>query len=140
MRRLALLLPLVLLFGLTQTAFAYEDQQPDMIMEKMVFKLTRGVTNMATCFLELPKQTDLTVREHGGVGLVIGSLKGIGMTAYRGFIGAVETAFFLVPQPGYYDPMIDPEFVWQEWDEPPKERYRLKPVEQGQPAAEQRGE
>jgi hypothetical protein len=53
----------------------------------------------------------------GGPGYVVGPLKGLGMTLYRAFIGATETVFFLVPQPGYYDPMINPEFVWQGWEE-----------------------
>jgi hypothetical protein len=38
------------------------------------------------------------------------------MTLYRAFIGTTETVFFVVPAPGYYDPMIDPEFVWQDWE------------------------
>jgi hypothetical protein len=39
------------------------------------------------------------------------------MTLYRGFIGMVETLFFAVPQPGYYDPTIEPPYVWQGWDQ-----------------------
>jgi hypothetical protein len=39
-------------------------------------------------------------------------LKGIGMTAYRAIAGTLETALFIVPAPGYYDPMANPAFVW----------------------------
>ncbi|HEY4745401.1 MAG TPA: exosortase system-associated protein, TIGR04073 family [Desulfuromonadaceae bacterium] len=95
---------------------ARADQQPEMIVEKMAVKLTRGVTNVVTCVAELPKQSVLTVRELGGAGYVVGPLKGIGMTLYRGFMGLTETAFFLVPQPGYYDPTIDPTYVWEGWE------------------------
>ena len=95
---------------------SHADQQPEMIAEKMALKLTRGVTNTFTCVAELPKQSFLTVRELGGSGYVVGPLKGIGMTLYRGFIGMTEAVFFLVPQPGYYDPMIDPPYVWQGWE------------------------
>jgi len=95
---------------------ARADQQPETIAEKMAVKLTRGVTNAATCIVELPKQSVLTVRDMGGAGYVVGPLKGVVMTLYRGFIGMTEAAFFLVPQPGYYDPMIDPAYVWEGWE------------------------
>ena len=65
--------------------------------------------------IELPKQTILTVRDMGPVGIIIGPIKGVGMTFYRGVVGVAETLFCMVPQPGYYDPMIDPEYVWQGW-------------------------
>jgi putative exosortase-associated protein (TIGR04073 family) len=83
----------------------------------MAFKLSRGVANSVTGIAELPKQTILTGRDMGALGyVVIGPLKGLGMTFYRTFIGLTETIFFLVPQPGYYDPMIDPTFVWEGWE------------------------
>ena len=115
--RTNLLLPVVLLaVVLTIPAMARADQQPETIAEKMAVKLTRGVTNAATCIVELPKQSVLTVRDMGGAGYVVGPLKGVVMTLYRGFIGMTEAVFFLVPQPGYYDPMIDPAYVWEGWE------------------------
>lgn len=99
-------------------AFATETPKPESIAEKMSFKLVRGVTNIATSIVELPKQTYLTGRTHGAVGYVVGPIKGTVMTLYRGLIGITETLFFMVPQPGYYDPMIDPEFVWKGWEDP----------------------
>ena len=117
MRKILVLL--LLLFGMTVTspASAQESQPPAAIVEKMAFKLARGVTNVVTCVGELPKQTMNTIRDRGAVGYVIGPLKGLGMTFYRGLMGSVETIFFLVPQPGYYDPMVDPEYVWHGWGE-----------------------
>jgi len=103
--------------SITSSAFAQEAQRSEIIVEKMAFKFARGVTNAATCIVELPKQTYLTGRDRGAVGYVIGPLKGIGMTLYRGFIGVAETVFFPVPQPGYYDPMISPDFVWKGWED-----------------------
>jgi len=116
---------LVILF--TMPFAAYAEQQPEMIAEKMAIKLTRGVTNVFTSIAELPKQTVLTVREMGTPGYVIGPLKGVGMTLYRGFIGLTETVFFLVPQPGYYDPMIEPTYVWEGW-EPKRETSVILPA------------
>lgn len=112
-----LLLPALLLAVLLAVPVAVRaDQQPEMIAEKMAVKFTRGLANTATCVVELPKQTILTVRDMGSVGYVVGPAKGVLMTLYRGFIGMTEAIFFLVPQPGYYDPMIEPSYVWEGWE------------------------
>jgi len=116
---------------ITVPAFASEMPKPESIAEKMSFKLVRGVTNIATSIAELPKQTIITGRNYGAVGYVVGPIKGVGMTLYRCFIGLTETVFFMVPQPGYYDPMIDPEFVWQGWAE-----NRSEPLQKEQMAGE----
>ncbi len=118
MKKLFLAFAISALMLLNVPAIAADMPKPESIAEKMSFKLVRGITNMGTAIVELPKQTILTGRNHGAVGYIVGPLKGVGMTLYRGFIGLTETIFFLVPQPGYYDPMIDPEFVWQGWENP----------------------
>ncbi len=110
-------------------AMSVADQQPEMIVEKMGVKFVRGVTNSVTSLGELPKQTYISVRDMGGAGYVVGPLKGIGMTVYRCFIGVAEAVFFLVPQPGYYDPMIDPPYVWEGWG-PKRETAPLEETEQ----------
>jgi putative exosortase-associated protein (TIGR04073 family) len=129
MRTLVVALSLFMSMSVSSSVFAQEAQRPDAIVEKMAFKLTRGVTNAATCIVELPKQTYLTARDRGGVGYVIGPLKGIGMTLYRAFTGVVETVFFMVPQPGYYDSMISPDYVWKGWEEVRTEPSRQKESE-----------
>jgi putative exosortase-associated protein (TIGR04073 family) len=116
--RVALVTAVLLAAVYSIPAFAAEEPKPEAIAEKMSFKLIRGVTNLTTSIAEIPKQTYLTGQAHGPVGYVAGSIKGVGMALYRGFIGLTETVFFLVPQPGYYDPMIDPVFVWQGWEAP----------------------
>lgn len=100
------------------------EQKPEAIAEKMAFKLVRGVTNVVTSPVEIPKQTVMTLRRHGAVGIIVGPVKGLGMMLYRGVMGITETVLFPVPQPGYYEPMVDPEFVWQEWDLPKKPTIR----------------
>lgn len=140
MRTLAVSLPLLLLLVVINPAHAQETQRSDIIIEKMSFKLARGVANMATCVVELPKQIYLTSRGRGATGYVIGPLKGIGMTLYRAFTGVTETALFMVPQPGYYDPMIDPEFVWNGWGETRTDRLAAKEAEQTESPAEEEGE
>ena len=117
MRKVVVAVSLMALCGVAVPALAQETQRPEAVVEKMAFKLARGVTNVTTSIVELPKQSYLTVRSRGNVGYVIGPIKGIGMTVYRALIGTVETIFFLVPQPGYYDPIVEPEYVWQGWEE-----------------------
>ena len=130
-----------LLFLICATpCFAQEPPKPETIVEKMAFKLTRGVTNVATSIVELPKQSYLTVRDQGKVGYVIGPLKGFGMTIYRAFIGSVEAVFFMVPQPGYYDPMIDPVFVWNGWEERRADYVKAKEAEATELSVGKKGE
>jgi putative exosortase-associated protein (TIGR04073 family) len=124
-------LSLLLLVAVAVPAFAQEAPKSEAIVEKMAFKLVRGVTNVVTSIAEVPKQTQLTIRDHGNIGYVVGPLKGLGMGLYRAFIGATETVFFLVPQPGYYDPMMDPEYVWQGWEDRRPESAKTKESGQG---------
>lgn len=117
MRRSAAIVPLLMLFTLVSPAFGQESVKPEAVVEKMAFKLVRGLTNVGTSIVEIPKQSYLSVRDRGNIGYVIGPLKGLGMGIYRALIGSVEAVFFMVPQPGYYDPMVDPEYVWKGWEE-----------------------
>jgi len=117
MKRTAFVPLLLLAVLLIMPLSAFAEQQPEMIAEKMAIKFSRGVANAFTGVVELPKQIVLTGREMGPIGYaVIGPLKGIGMTVYRTFIGLTESFFFSVPHPGYYDPMIDPAYVWEGWE------------------------
>ncbi|MBJ6798910.1 exosortase system-associated protein, TIGR04073 family [Geomonas propionica] len=131
MRTKLTLLSLLLLMVFATSSFALEGQQPEAVAEKMAFKLVRGVTNTVTSVVEVPKQSYLMVRDRGAIGYVVGPLKGAGMAFYRLFTGLTETVFFAVPQPGYYDPLITPEFVWQGWDEKrvePRGQSEAQPV------------
>ena len=116
MKKVLLLSAFLCIFVVLGPGLAAAEQQPEMIAEKMAIKFVRGITNTVTSVVELPKQTILTGRDMGPVGFVIGPIKGVGMTFYRGVIGLVETVFCMVPQPGYYDPMMEPEYVWQGWE------------------------
>ena len=136
MRAKATLLSLLLLMLFATASFAMDGQKPEAIAEKMAFKLVRGVANVATSVVEVPKQSYLTVRDRGGIGYVVGPLKGVGMALYRLFTGVTETVFFAVPQPGYYDSMISPEYVWQGWETRRAEPRRDIPAEPVEPKGE----
>ncbi len=109
---------------LSGPVFAETAQEPESVASKMVTKFTRGFTNVVTAVLEVPKQTTVLTAEHGGFGLLIGPLAGVVMTVYRAALGTSEMVLFMVPAPGYYDPAIDPEFVWDNWVE--KTTYKDK--------------
>jgi len=120
---------LALLLLVTTQAHASNEQQPENIASKMAVKFGRGITNIVTAPIEIPKQTVLMTRDLGFPGVLVGPFGGILMTGYRVVIGVAETVFFMVPAPGYYDKMIEPEFVWEGWGakEEPK---LLEPAQQ----------
>jgi len=116
MKKRQMLCALLTAFLLAVPLAVSADQQAETVVGKMSVKFVRGLTNTLTGIVELPKQSILTVRDMGGPGYVVGPVKGLGMTLYRSFIGMTETVFFMVPQPGYYDPTIDPPYVWEGWE------------------------
>ncbi len=138
--RTSICVSLLLLLCLAVPGFAQDTEKPEHIVGKMAYKLTSGLTNIATSIAEVPKQSYLTVRDQGAIGYVIGPMKGIGMTMYRTFIGTVETAFFLIPQPGYYDPAIDPDFVWNGWGKQQVEHEASGEIETPEPMTGKTGE
>lgn len=91
-----------------------EDSSAQSVVSGMANKGARGIANVATGILELPKQIYITGRDEGPVKAVfIGPLKGIGMTLVRTLAGVGELATFFVPSPGFYDPFLDPPYVWE---------------------------
>jgi putative exosortase-associated protein (TIGR04073 family) len=91
-----------------------DDASPQEVVDGMANKVARGVTNVATGWLEIPKQIYLTCKEDGyAKGLTIGPLKGLGMSLVRTAAGVGETFTFVIAYPGFYDPLFDPSYVWQ---------------------------
>jgi len=91
-----------------------DDASPQEVVDGMANKIARGVTNIATGWLEFPKQIYTTCKEEGiARGLTVGPIKGIGMTLVRTVSGAGEALTFFVAYPGFYDPLFDPPYVWQ---------------------------
>ena len=91
-----------------------EGSSAQEVVGGMAGKAGRGVANLATGWLELPKQIYVTAAQDGAAkGILLGPLKGIGMTLVRTLAGVGELATFFVPFPGFYDPYLDPPYVWQ---------------------------
>lgn len=91
-----------------------DSSTPQEIADGMGTKFVRGVANMATGWVEFPKQIYYTTKEDGwGKGLAVGPVKGIVMMLVRTVSGAAELLTFPLAYPGFYDPYFDPAYVWQ---------------------------
>ena len=77
-------------------------------------KLYRGLANVVTGWIELPKNIyDTSVEDNPLSGLTIGLAKGVGMTIVRTGAGVYEAVTFPFPIPEGYTPVVEPEFVMQ---------------------------
>ena len=95
-------------------AGSIEEASPQQVVNGMANKAARGAANLATGWLELPKQIYLTYQEEGlAKSIAVGPLKGIGMTLVRTIGGAGEAVTFFIAYPGFFDPFFDPPYVWQ---------------------------
>lgn len=82
------------------------------VIEKMGRKLGRGIVNMATGWVEIPKNIyDVSVESNPFTGITYGTLKGAGLTVVRTGAGVYDVATFLFPIPHDYLPVLEPEFV-----------------------------
>jgi len=91
---------------------------PLVMAQDPIHKIGRGVTNVLTSWIEMPKHIHLGSQQPNPVtGMGMGLLKGITLAILRGGIGAYETVTFLLPYPkGFgspYEPMALPDFVWE---------------------------
>ena len=85
----------------------------DDIALAMSTKLARGITNVATGWMEFPRAFYVTGRDDGiGKSIALGPFQGIFMTVVRTLTGAFEVVTFVVPAPGCYDPFLDRPLVW----------------------------
>ena len=112
----------VFMFVLVNKGLAYESSychvSAESYTEAMATKLGRGITNVATGWMELPRSVYYRGRDKGVLdGMTIGLLQGVGMTVVRTVAGAFEAVSFFVPAPGFYDPMLERPLVWSEADQ-----------------------
>jgi putative exosortase-associated protein (TIGR04073 family) len=120
-RRLACVLLLVAVMVVARDGIAaaddfqtIESSSPQEVVDGMATKAGRGLANMTTGWLELPKQIYTTSKEDGvAKGILIGPFKGLGMTLVRTVVGVGEFATFFLAYPGFYDPYFEPAYVWQ---------------------------
>ncbi len=76
-------------------------------------KFSRGIANLATGWLEVPKNISNESRaSNAGVGLTYGTLKGAAHTVGRTLSGAVDTATFFISSSGF----VHADYVWNDFD------------------------
>ncbi len=81
-------------------------------------KLTRGISNIVTSPIEVPRNVVVQSKESNIIyGMTIGLGKGLVKTLFRFGAGVVETLTFPFNFPDEFkDPIIQPEYVWEEWE------------------------
>ncbi len=83
-----------------------------------IHKAGRGVVNVLTGWIEIPKQIQLGTQEQNPVlGAGRGAVKGVGLTLLRGGVGIYEALTFPLPIPraygSPYEPMELPDYAWE---------------------------
>ena len=83
-----------------------------------IHKMGRGMVNVLTGWLELPKYLQLgTQASNPMTGLAMGLMKGAGMTLLRSGVGLYETVTFPIPLPkGFaspYEQMALNDYAWE---------------------------
>ena len=85
---------------------------------KAMDKLTRGLLNILTGWVEIPKRSVESTRASGlGVGVTWGLLRGAGYGFVRTVGGVYDVITFPVPVPSGYRPLMRPAYVFTS-DEP----------------------
>lgn len=113
-RNLVLVAVLTML-GLALCSTNCAQAQESSLGPKIGWKLGRGVANLTTGWVELPKQIYTTWKAEGWVtGILQGTVDGVGMLFGRTVAGAYEIVTFPIPIPPEYQPMLQPDYVWQD--------------------------
>lgn len=117
----ALCLAAVVMIAAPQATFAQNAEDLDNSQSSaMLHKLGRGVVNLFTGVVEVPKAMAREWKRTDPVtGTVVGFFKGVGWGWTRTMTGAYEIATFPFPVPPGYEPIMEPEFVLTDtWGEP----------------------
>ena len=91
----------------------------DLFGSKWGFKMTRGLVNAATCWVELPRSIYVETTEDAVLGPCKGLFKGIFLTGVRAVAGTLDVATIGSVDDMYsvYETTSLPYFVWQKWDQ-----------------------
>jgi len=75
-------------------------------------KLMRGVSNILTGWVEIPKNMiDVSRDENILVGMTVGLGKGLGKGVLRTGAGVYDGVTFPFPMPEHYEPILEPAYV-----------------------------
>lgn len=111
--KFACILSMVILFS--SPAYADEDITPDVYFSRAGMKILSGVANVATGWMELPKNISLWPQRESNalVALSEGVLRGIVHTASRTGSGVLDIATFWLPT----FPTPTPLFIWEDFSQ-----------------------
>ena len=80
---------------------------------RAIGKLGRGIVNLITGWVEIPKGIYDVSQRHGVLsGLTLGTLRGTGYGFIRTVAGGYEAVTFPFPAPPHYRPVMRPEFIF----------------------------
>ena len=103
----SLLLLSALAFFSPQVVMAQAENYPTQAAEK----LTRGIANTATGFMELPKTMILASQKEGIVyGVTAGFLAGLLNVVGRTVLGVMDVVTFPIPT----GPTVSPRYIWED--------------------------
>jgi len=107
--------PAMLAASLVANVPVYADESQS-VGDRISGKLIRGMANLSTGWIEVPRQIYEVGSNEGWVrGLLRGPFDGIGMFFARTVAGVVETATFAIPLPTY-EPLLTPSYAWEAED------------------------
>ena len=91
---------------------------PSALAQDPIHKMGRGLVNVLTGWIELPKQIHLGKQEDNPItGIGRGLLKGAGLTVLRAGVGIYEAVTFPLPYPkafaSPYEQMELPDYAWE---------------------------
>ena len=82
--------------------------------KKNLYNMGRGVVNMATCWLEVPRCLIYNNSQLPIIGAVVGACEGVGFTAVRAFAGVADFCSFGFMTDSIYNVNYDfRAFVWE---------------------------
>jgi len=104
---LSVSLILVLTFGFITPLFAAENPGE---------KLSRGAANVISCPLEIPKQIDIEWKasDNAAIGIVTGLFKGLAFGVGRLCSGLYDVITFPANIPKEYEPLMKPDYVFED--------------------------
>lgn len=103
----SLLLLSALAFFSPQVVMAQAENYPTQAAEK----LTRGIANTATGFVELPKTMILASQKEGiAYGVTTGLLTGLLNVVGRTVLGIMDVVTFAIPT----GPTVNPRYIWED--------------------------
>ena len=95
-----------------------QARSTDQWFDKWGFKMSRGLINCASFWVELPRSIYIETAENPFLGPLKGTFKGLGLTTVRAIAGVMDLATFGTVDDTYtvYDQYRVPYFVWQDYE------------------------